>query len=251
VPKETTQESQGGELRVCLRMGAPKFVTYAFDNYDVKVTPEEAHKDREQFFADYSRSTTLARRQRNLARRYHRVESPIGRVRHLPDILSADDDVRAEAERQAINSPVQSLASDLMLMALIRLHHMMDPKECFIIFTVHDELGFQCREDCVDKYGSDDQGDDGGHGADPRKFGWRLPYRSLRRVEYGQHWGEPEFELNRQRMGELAKKRKQKNLEDLPSLVPARTRLGKHSHRLDSHRIAPGHSGQVCGSDRA
>jgi DNA polymerase-1 len=55
-------------------------------------------------------------------REYKRVESPLGRVRHLPDIDSPEDSVRAEAERQAINSPVQSFASDMTLMAVASIH---------------------------------------------------------------------------------------------------------------------------------
>jgi DNA polymerase I-like protein with 3'-5' exonuclease and polymerase domains len=82
-----------------------------------------------------------------------------------------------------------------MLMALIRLHHMMDPKECFIVFTVHDELGFQCREDCVDKYGPMIKETMEDMEQIRRKFGTEITVPIIAEVEYGQHWGEPEFEL--------------------------------------------------------
>ena len=51
------------------------------------------------------------------AHNFGEVVSPIGRVRRLPDIGSANDYKASHAGRQAINSPVQALASDLMQMA--------------------------------------------------------------------------------------------------------------------------------------
>jgi hypothetical protein len=50
VSKEQRKKAKAVNFGYVYGMGAPKFVTYAFDNYDVKVTLEEAHKDRDQFF---------------------------------------------------------------------------------------------------------------------------------------------------------------------------------------------------------
>jgi len=90
-------------------------------------------------------------RQRRVAHNYHRVVSPLGRVRHLPDILSSDNGVRMEAERQAINSPVQATASDLMLFSMVQLHPRLDPRDAFLVGTLHDAIFLQVREDAVDE----------------------------------------------------------------------------------------------------
>lgn len=126
-------------------MGWRKFVSYARDNYEVVFTEKEAQEAREEFFKLWPRLVTWHDRQRRLVRNHHRVQSPIGRIRHLPDVSSGDKEVRAEAERQAINSPVQSFASDLMLMSALQLHDLLDPARCLVVGSIHDALGFQCR----------------------------------------------------------------------------------------------------------
>lgn len=133
-------------------MGEDKFIDYAFDNYGIDVTPQEAHDYRERYFRLYSGLPAWHDRQRRLAQRLGRVHSPIGRVRHLPDINSSEYKVRAEAERQAINSPVQSLASDLMLLSLVRLGGVLHPNECRAVGTVHDALLFEVRNELVETY---------------------------------------------------------------------------------------------------
>lgn len=76
--------------------------------------------------------------------------SPIGRKRHLWDINSENEGVRAEAERQAINSPVQSMASDMMLMSMVQLNGELDSSVARIIGTVHDSILFEVRDEALD-----------------------------------------------------------------------------------------------------
>jgi DNA polymerase-1 len=70
-------------------------------------------------------------------------------VRHLPDIDSGDFKVRGEAERQAINSPVQSFASDMCMIAMILIQEKFERKgiEGPFISTVHDALYWEVRND--------------------------------------------------------------------------------------------------------
>jgi uracil-DNA glycosylase family 4 len=155
-PEEVTKEERFRAKAVSFGflygMGAKKFVDYAFVEYDVTYTLEESEEARNGFFADYPALLPWHARQRRLAQRYRQVSSPMGRVRHLPDILSNDEGVRGEAERQAINSPVQVTASDIMLLALIELHKMMPANEARIIFTIHDSIGFEVKNKYVEKW---------------------------------------------------------------------------------------------------
>jgi uracil-DNA glycosylase family 4 len=152
ITKEERKKAKAVNFGFLYGMGEAKFVTYALDNYDVVVTEEEAHEAREKFFKTYPMLRPWHERQRRLARRYHQVASPFGRIRHLSDIESRDREVRAEAERQAINSPVQSTASDLMLMSLIGLHGQLPREKAFIVGTVHDALLFQVRTNSLNRY---------------------------------------------------------------------------------------------------
>ena len=124
-------------------MGARKFVTYARDEYDLEISEEDAERFRRKFFATYPALRAWHERQRRLVHRYHRVTSPLGRTRHLPDILSGDSGIVSEAERQAINSPVQSTASDLMLIALVKLQELSHTNPFSIVGSIHDAILFE------------------------------------------------------------------------------------------------------------
>lgn len=155
-PEEVTKEERSRAKPVSFGflygMGAKNFVDYAFEEYGVDYTVEEAQAVRRSFFSDYPALLPWHARQRRLAQRYYKVSSPMGRVRHLPDILSNNEKVRGEAERQAINSPVQVMASDIMLLALIELHRSLPPDEARIVFTIHDSIGFEVRDGLVKQY---------------------------------------------------------------------------------------------------
>lgn len=126
-------------------MSAATFVQTAWNNYGVEVTEEESLEFRKAFFSQFPDLLTWHSRQRKLAAKYKRVQSPIGRVRHLPDIDSADRAVKASAERQAINSPVQSFASDLAILALVTLTKEFRARGMGArsVGTVHDAINFE------------------------------------------------------------------------------------------------------------
>jgi DNA polymerase-1 len=76
------------------------------------------------------------------------VETLMGRKRWLRDINSSNFTVRGFAERNAINSPIQGSAADMIKLAMIRVHDEMKKKnwESKMILQVHDELVFDAVE---------------------------------------------------------------------------------------------------------
>lgn len=145
ITKEERKSGKPVNFGFLYGMSANTFVTTAWNNYGLKVTPEESQIFRRAFFEQFPALLDWHKRQRHLARKYGRVESPFGRVRHLPDITSADRQVRSEAERQAINSPVQSFASDLAIMALTILMRQFRKRglKTRSVGTVHDAINFE------------------------------------------------------------------------------------------------------------
>jgi uracil-DNA glycosylase family 4 len=126
-------------------MGPTKFISTALSNYQVVVNLEQAQAARTAFFAQFPGLMPWHAKQRALAKKYKRVETPLGRVRHLPDIDSPDQGVRAEAERQAINSPVQGLASDLALLSFVLVSKQFRDLgfNAHPIGTVHDAVNYE------------------------------------------------------------------------------------------------------------
>jgi DNA polymerase-1 len=72
------------------------------------------------------------------------VQTLMGRKRWLKDINSANFTVRGFAERNAINSPIQGTAADMIKLAMIRVHYAMKRAgmRSKMILQVHDELVF-------------------------------------------------------------------------------------------------------------
>jgi len=171
-------------------MGAEKFTIYARDNYDVEVSLAEAEKVRARFFETYPALRPWHERQRRLAVRYGRVHSPIGRIRHLPDVQSQDKAVRAESERQAINSPVQSFASDLMLVSLLQLHNDLDPRQARIVGTVHDAILFEVRDEALDDVVPQIRRTMEDTQLVKKRFGADVTVPIRVDIKVGQHWGE-------------------------------------------------------------
>jgi DNA polymerase-1 len=73
------------------------------------------------------------------------VTTMAGRVRHIPELASANRGVQALGERLAVNSRIQGTAADLIKMAMIAIDAMIETErlECLMILQVHDELVFE------------------------------------------------------------------------------------------------------------
>ena len=70
------------------------------------------------------------------------TQTPFGRKRRYPFV---DKKTKGEIERYSVNTPIQSMASDLCLKALIRINKRFNPEYQRIIMTVHDSLMCECK----------------------------------------------------------------------------------------------------------
>jgi DNA polymerase I len=83
------------------------------------------------------------------ARRNGFVETLRGRRRYLPDIHSKNANVRSNAERQAINMPIQGTAADMIKLAMISIYSQLRERQfrSSLILQVHDELVLEVHKD--------------------------------------------------------------------------------------------------------
>jgi DNA polymerase-1 len=89
----------------------------------------------------------------NFAREYGFVQTLMGRKRWLKDINSANFTVRGFAERNAINSPIQGTAADMIKLAMVKVHDEFKKRRfrSRMVLQVHDELVFDAvREELED-----------------------------------------------------------------------------------------------------
>ena len=80
------------------------------------------------------------------------VETLMGRKRWLKDINSSNFTVRGFAERNAINSPIQGSAADMIKLAMIKIHEAFKEEkiQSKMLLQVHDELVFDILKDEID-----------------------------------------------------------------------------------------------------
>ncbi|HXB33047.1 MAG TPA: DNA polymerase, partial [Puia sp.] len=88
----------------------------------------------------------------NFAREHGYVETLMGRKRWLKDINSANFTIRGFAERNAINSPIQGSAADMIKLAMIKVHEEFRQQKLRskMLLQVHDELVFDAHKDELD-----------------------------------------------------------------------------------------------------
>ena len=75
------------------------------------------------------------------------AETLCGRRRYLPDLNSSNFNLRAAAERTAINTPIQGSAADMIKIAMVRVHKLLQGRRSRLIMQIHDELLIDLHED--------------------------------------------------------------------------------------------------------
>ena len=88
----------------------------------------------------------------NFAREHGYVQTLMGRKRWLRDINSGNFTIRAFAERNAINSPIQGTAADMIKLAMIQLNQKFKTEnlKSKMLLQVHDELVFDVHQSEID-----------------------------------------------------------------------------------------------------
>ena len=123
--------------------GYKKVAAMGGGKFSIRTAKKFYNKHREDFPTVWE----FIEKTRRDCRRYkpHEVRTILGRKRRLPQIrfINSDDErlsgLGLKAERQAVNTRIQGSAADLIKMAMIRLHDMLDD-DMHIILQVHDEL---------------------------------------------------------------------------------------------------------------
>jgi DNA polymerase I len=118
------------------------------------ITGDVAREFLAQYWSAYSRLKDYLDEVRRKAREEGLVVSATGRRRAIPDLRSPNFQLRSAAERMAINFPMQSLAADIIKIAMVRLQREIeaDHIEGRMLLQVHDELLFEVPESEVDQF---------------------------------------------------------------------------------------------------
>jgi DNA polymerase-1 len=115
----------------------------------LNITNKEAADYIEEYFRTYPGIKEYMEKVKEFARLHGYAENLLGRRCYVPTINSKNNNLRSFAERAAINAPLQSLAADIVKIAMIKVHKALTLKQfkTKMILQIHDELIFEAPED--------------------------------------------------------------------------------------------------------
>ena len=110
----------------------------------LRISQGEAKKYITNYFKKFQAVKTFLDGLKELAEEKGYCETLFGRKRTLADIRSTNRQVKAMAERIAINSPIQGTAADIIKLAMINIQNELEAQKLKskMILQVHDELIF-------------------------------------------------------------------------------------------------------------
>ena len=116
---------------------------------NLEISPAEAQEFINRYFARYPAVAEYMQAAKDRAHEQGYVETIMGRRLYLPDIANKNGNIRAGAERAAINAPMQGTASDLIKRAMILVAAWLqaDGLRTRLLMQVHDELVLEVPED--------------------------------------------------------------------------------------------------------
>jgi DNA polymerase-1 len=118
---------------------------------DISVPQQAAQEFIDAYFAGFSAVRRFIDDLLARARATGAVKTMMGRRRLVPDLNSRNGQIRAEAERRAVNFPIQGSAADILKRAMIDVHAALPSDRARMILTVHDELLFETRKEAADE----------------------------------------------------------------------------------------------------
>lgn len=123
-------------------------------NLSEDTTRAEAQEFLNAYFNTFTRLAEYLEETKSFARQHGYTETLFGRRRRFPGIASSVPFIRAQAERMAINAPIQGSQSDIIRIAMVRIQEYIErlglESEVRMLLQVHDELIFEIKEEKLD-----------------------------------------------------------------------------------------------------
>jgi len=118
----------------------------------LKISRTAAKQYIDKYFSRFSSIKTFLDTLKDKAEQTGYAETFHGRKRFLPDIFSQNRTIKAQAERMAINSPIQGTAADIIKLAMIKIDAELKERnlKSKMLLQVHDELIFEVEEEEID-----------------------------------------------------------------------------------------------------
>ena len=120
---------------------------------DLGLSINEAQGFIDAYFLRYPKVKEYIQEQIDKAEKSGFVTTILGRRRYIPEIKNKNQGIRQFAQRQAVNTPIQGSASDLIKLAMIQIDNQLKTRNlpAMMILQIHDELVFETAEAHIDE----------------------------------------------------------------------------------------------------
>jgi DNA polymerase-1 len=122
-------------------------------------TAAEAHAFYDEYFEQFKTLSEYLEKTKGFARKHGYTETLFGRRRQFPEMKSSLPYVQAQAERMAINAPIQGTEADVVKLAMVRADEMIEKEnrrdDAHLLLSVHDELVYEIRASHAEKVGNE------------------------------------------------------------------------------------------------
>ncbi|MBI2123673.1 MAG: hypothetical protein HYU04_00250 [Candidatus Wildermuthbacteria bacterium] len=143
VSDEMRYRAKALNFGVLYGMGARGFAQSA------KIPMDEAQQFIDDYFMRFPKIAAYIEQTKEFVKENGYTETLFGRKRYLPDINSFTPQIRAAAERAAVNFPIQGSSADIMKMAMVKVFQECESEGCRMLLQIHDELLFEVADDIV------------------------------------------------------------------------------------------------------
>ena len=119
----------------------------------LRIGRKEAQKVIDDYFAGFPSILSFIEDTKAAARETGYVETLFGRRRYIPEINSKNGTIRALAERNAVNAPIQGTSADIIKLAMIAVDREMTKAglKSKMVLQIHDELVFDAVPEEIDE----------------------------------------------------------------------------------------------------
>ncbi len=165
-------------------------IIYGMSNFgfaqSAGVDQEEAREFIRKYFENYPRVAQFLDEVKISAREKGFVETEMGRRRYIPEINSSNIQLRNQADRMAVNMPIQGLAADIIKLAMLAADKLIREKypspSVRMVLQIHDELLFEASEKEAEKFSKDIKAE--------MENVYKLSVPLIADVNIGDNWGE-------------------------------------------------------------
>ena len=151
VTPELRQKAKALNFGVLYGMGTRAFAESS------GITRDEAELFIEEYFRDFRGIARFIEATKEFARANGYTKTAFGRKRYFPDILATNFRIQREAERMAVNHPIQGTEADIMKKAMIEIDRSVlkgeRGGEVRLLLQIHDELFFEIKTTALRRAG--------------------------------------------------------------------------------------------------